>query len=309
MIRLGLCCLFSEEPIRFRVTTVKALSSLTQTEQHEKLSSLCRHNAEALQQALRYCAEHHIGAFRVNSRILPCCTHPRVGYHLTDLPEGHAIKNLFLKCGDYVRKHHLRTSFHPDQFVILNSPRPEVVKSSLAELTYQAEVAEWIGADVINLHGGGVYGDKTTALQALRRTIDLLPPAIRSRLTLENDDRSYTPADLLPVCRDMGVPLVYDVHHHRCLPDGGSIRKTTQMALSSWEKREPHFHLSSPLTAWTKSGNHRPHHDYIDVADFPDEWRNLSLTVDIEAKAKELAIARLRKDLIRRDWSLWPAHD
>ncbi len=309
MIRLGLCCLFAEEPIRFRVTTVKALSRLSKTEQGEKLSGLCRHNAEALQQALQYCVGHQIGAFRVNSRILPCCTHPEVGYRLTDLPEGRAIKDIFLKCGEYAKKHNLRTSFHPDQFVVLNSPRPEVVESSLSELNYQAEVAEWIGAEVINLHGGGVYGDKATALQSLRRTIDRLPPAIRSRLTLENDDRSYTPTDLFPVCRDMGLPLVYDVHHHRCLPDGCTIGEATQMALSCWGKREPHFHISSPLIAWTKNGNHRPHHDYIDATDFPKEWRDLALTVDIEAKAKELAIARLRKDLRRRGWSLWPSPD
>jgi len=39
------------------------------------------------------------------------------------------------------------------------------------------------------------------------------------------------------------------------------------------------------------------HHDYIDAADMPACWRGLEITVEVEAKAKELAVARLMKDL------------
>jgi UV DNA damage endonuclease len=119
-------------------------------------------------------------------------------------------------------------------------------------------------------------------------------------LTLENDDRVYTPADLLPVCRQAGVALVYDVHHHRCLADGKSVPQTTQAVLSTWN-REPLFHLSSPVNGWEK-GPCRPHHDFIDPVDFPDCWRDLAITVDVEAKAKELAVLKLRQEL--RSWGL-----
>ena len=78
------------------------------------------------------------------------------------------------------------------------------------------EVAEWIGADVVNVHGGGAYGDKQKALARFARNLDRLSDEARNRLTVENDDRTYTPADLLPLCRAEGIPLVYDVHHHRC---------------------------------------------------------------------------------------------
>ena len=118
---------------------------------------------------------------------------------------------------------------------------------------------------------------------------------IRSLLTLENDDRVYTPADLLPVCRDTGLPLVYDVHHHRCLPDGMTVEKATTLALETW-RREPLFHLSSPLGGWG-GGDARKHHDYIDPGDFPECWRNLNITVEVEAKAKELAVLRLKKTI------------
>ena len=126
----------------------------------------------------------------------------------------------------------MRTCFHPDQFVVLNSPRPDVVEASVRELEYQAEVAEWVGADVLNVHGGGAYGDKPKALDDFARNLGLLSDRVRSRLTVENDDKSYTPADLLPLCRAEGLPLVYDVHHHRCLGDGLTVDEATAEAVA-----------------------------------------------------------------------------
>lgn len=294
-LRLGLCCTFLHEPIKFHTTTATALQRLPRPEQLTRLADLCRSNAEALLAALRFCASHGIGAFRINSQILPLKTHPAVGYHLLDLPGGADIIALYQACGRFARSHHLRLSFHPDQFVVLNSPNPLTLANSLAELDYQAEVAEWVGADVINLHGGGAYGDKASALSVLRRNIDLLPAPVRSRLTLENDDRVYTPSDLLPVCADSGVPLVYDVHHHRCLPDGHSVAEITERARRTWAT-EPLFHLSSPLAGWDGPRPER-HHDYVDVADFPLEWLGWPRTVEVEAKAKELAVLKLMGDL------------
>ena len=181
--------------------------------------------------------------------------------------------------------------------MVLNSPNPRTLEHSLAELAYQAEVAEWVGADTVNIHGGGAYGDKVGALRTLRQGIERLPAPVRSRLTLENDDKVYTPADLLPVCADTGVPLVYDVHHHRCLPDGLSVAEATERARATW-RSEPLFHLSSPLEGWDGPKPER-HHDYINVADFPREWLGWPLTVEVEAKAKELAVARLRAEVGR----------
>jgi UV DNA damage endonuclease len=296
-LRLGLCCQFAGEPIKFRTTTATAMLRLGRRERLARLAELCQHNASALMASLEFCARHGIGAFRVNSQILPLKTHPTAGYDVNELPGGAAIVESFRGCGAFARAHDLRLSFHPDQFVVLNSPNPQTLAHSLAELDYQAEVAEWVGADTINLHGGGAYGDKTSALQALRANINRLPVPVRSRLTLENDDKVYTPSELLPVCADTGVPLVYDVHHHRCLPDGLSIEAATERARATWN-REPLFHISSPIEGWRGPKPER-HHDYIDAADFPKAWLGWPLTVEVEAKAKELAVARLLADLAR----------
>jgi UV DNA damage endonuclease len=106
---------------------------------------------------------------------------------------------------------------------------------------------------------------------------------------LENDDRSFTPQDLLPLCRRLRIPLVYDVHHHRCLPDGLSVEEATREAMATWRGREPHFHISSPRTGW-KSADPRPHADYLDPRDLPRAWLTVPMTVDVEAKAKERAV-------------------
>lgn len=260
-----------------------------------KLSRLCLANAESLRIALQFCSENGIGCFRIMSQILPLKTHPTCGYEMDELHDGDEIVCRFKACGQFVKKHRLRTCFHPDQFVVLNSPRPDVVKSSVREIEYHAEIAEWVGADVVNIHGGGGYGDKRRALGDFVRNLGLLSSRARKRLTVENDDTIFTPTDLLPICQAAGIPLVYDVHHHRCNPDGLSIEQATKKTIATWE-REPLFHISSPLNGWDGPKPVR-HHDFIDVNDFPSCWRNTTITVEVEAKAKELAVLKLRDEL------------
>lgn len=292
-LRLGLCCQFALEPIKFRTTTATAMLRLNKRERLARLAELSLGNADALLASLQFCASHGIGAFRINSQILPVKTHPTAGYDVAELPGSRDIIARFKECGAFAHAYNVRLSFHPDQFVVLNSPSPRTLAHSLAELNYQSEVAEWVGADTLNIHGGGAYGDKASALRALKKNIERLLKPVRSRLTLENDDKVYTPADLLPVCMDTGVPLVYDVHHHRCLPDALTVEQATAAARATWD-REPLFHISSPLAGWRGPKPER-HHDYINPKDFPAVWRGWPLTVEVEAKAKELAVARLRR--------------
>ncbi|QDU30327.1 UV DNA damage endonuclease [Anatilimnocola aggregata] len=297
-MRLGLCCQFANEPIKFKITTALACKKLSREARLAKISALCVNNAQSLEQAILYCENHHIGAFRVLSQLWPLKTHPECGYQLAELPEVEQIVAQLLKCRELARQSHVRLSFHPDQYVVLNSPRDEVVASSLAELEYQSEAAELIGADVVNIHGGGAYGDKPDALARFRQNLQRLSPRARALITLENDDKIYSPADLLPICEAEQIPLCYDVHHHRCLRDELSVEEATTSAIQTWaadrqQAREPLFHISSPLNGW-----HNPqpqlHHDYIDPADVPSTWLHLPIAVDIEAKAKELAINKLQ---------------
>ena len=294
-LRLGLCCQFVAQPVKFRTTTVTALTRLPRREQLQRLAELVAANASSLLAALEFCAANGIGSFRILSSILPIKTHPTAGYRVEELPGADALVAQFQRCGEFARAHDIRTGFHPDQFVVLNSPDAEIVRRSVADIEAQSEIAEWTNADTVNIHGGGGYGDKTSALQRFQRNLDLLSPRARTRLTVENDDKTFTPSDLLPVCRATGVPLVYDAHHHRCCPDGLSVEEATAAARTTWN-REPLFHISSPIEGWSGPKPER-HHDYISAADFPKAWLGWPLTVEVEAKAKELAVKKLAADL------------
>ncbi len=308
MIRLGLCCIFHDEPIRFRQTTAASLKKMPRREQLQKLSSICLENVLSLSKALEWVIANEVGAFRVLSPLFPRITHPDVGYHLSDLPDHWAIKAQCEKIRACRHEFDIRLSLHPDQFNVLSSPHSEVVKNTIMELEYQGMLAESIGADVINIHGGGVYGDKALALGRLKDNFAFLSARVQSRLTLENDDRSYSPADLIPACDDMGIPFVYDVHHHRCLPDELSIRNATTECLRGWKKvgREPFFHISTSRNGYD-STKPQAHSDYINVEDFPQEWFDLDATVDVEAKAKELAVLQFKKELrLLPEITVWP---
>ena len=232
------------------------------------------------------------------SPLFPRMTHPEVGYRMEQLPDGDRILATLETCRRFALDRQIRLSFHPDQFVVLSSPHPQVIANSMQELEYQGWLAEVVGADVINIHVGGVYGDKHAALQRFGEVYHRLSDAVKSRLTLENDDVSYTPEDLLPFCRQHGIALVYDVHHHRCNPDRLTIEEATDQAGATWDAlgREQFCHISSPKAGW-ESTTPRPHADYIDIHDLPACWLGRQMTVDVEAKAKELAVIRLMKDL------------
>ena len=113
MIRLGLCCMVRDQPIKFVTTTATAIGKMKRPDALKKLSRLCLDNADALLASLQYCADNGIGCFRINSQILPIRTHPTWGYDVTDLPEGNEIILRFKACGTFVKKHKLRTCFTP----------------------------------------------------------------------------------------------------------------------------------------------------------------------------------------------------
>ena len=119
-MRLGLCCIFRDQPIKFRTTTATAIKRLSRDEGRKKLADLCAANAAALMEALQFCSANGIGCFRVNSQILPLKTHPEVGYDLAELPGGRQIVEPVSEMREaFAKAAGLRTTFHPDQFVVL----------------------------------------------------------------------------------------------------------------------------------------------------------------------------------------------
>ena len=233
-MRLGLCCLFHDQPIQFRQTTAKALKRLGRRSQLVRLSQLCLANVQSLKTALQWLESKHIGTFRVLSPLFPRYTHPEVAYHIEELPDAEILFNELVAIKNFRKKHDIRLSLHPDQFNVLSSPHEHVIANTLRELEYQGYLAELIGAEVINIHAGGGYGNKNKALDRFKNSFGQLSDRVKSRLAIENDDTTYSPKDLLPLCRSISRPLVYDVHHHRCLPDSLSVEDATEQCIQSW---------------------------------------------------------------------------
>jgi UV DNA damage endonuclease len=299
MVRLGLCCTFLEEPIKFRTTTARYTSSLPTRQRRLFLNELALHNARTLADAIAWCSEHGIGAFRVLSGLLPLYTHPDVGWRLADAT-GRGVREALEAAGEAGRRAGVRLSFHPDQFVVPGSLTRATVTASLRELEYMAEVGTLIGAEQMTIHGGGAQGGKQAALERLASGLAELSPRARNLVVLENDDRVYTVEDLLPICERLAIPLVYDVHHHRCNPDRLGVERATELAAATWRGREPWVHLSSPAAGW-RASDPRPHAEYIEPRDVPAYWLDRTLTIDVEAKAKERAVLALARWLGGRD--------
>lgn len=290
--RWGLCCQFLDSPIRFRQATHRYCSTLGASESRKYLSEIVLSNAQALIDAIQRCSALRIGAFRITSQFMPLATHPVSGYHPEALPDWSSISEKLVEASSLAKRNDVRLSFHPDQFVVLNSESERVVDASIAEMEHQSMVARLVGAQALTLHGGGMTGGAAAAIERLERGVDKLSANARAFLALENDDRSFSPGDLLPFCERSGIPFIYDVHHHRCNPDAISIAEATTRSVATWREREPWTHISSPKSGW-ESPNPRLHADFIDPRDVPLEWFGKRMTIDVEAKQKERAVTAI----------------
>ena len=288
-IRWGLCCQFLDSPIKFRSATHRYCATLPGAARSHYLSDVVLANAHSLVEAIERCSTLGIGAFRVTSQLLPLATHPISGYSIENLPDAQPILDTLTSARDLAKAKDIRLSFHPDQFVVLNSESEAVVESSLREMSHQGEIAKLIGAEALTLHAGGAVGGSKEALSRLAKSLDRLTPTARELLALENDDRSFSPADLIPFCENNGIPFVYDVHHHRCRKDDMTVAEASERGAATWKGREPWMHISSPRDGWN-SANPRSHADFIDPQDVPKEWIGKRMTVDVEAKSKERAV-------------------
>jgi UV DNA damage endonuclease len=206
---------------------------------------------------------------------------------------------------------------------VLNSEDERVVKRAVVELDVQAEMLDAMGLgpeSVVVLHVGGGAGGKEAATERFARGFDLLSDAAKHRLAIENDDRTFSLLDVLSLAERIDRPVVWDILHHHCHdPKGLSDREALEMALSTWcEKVKPKIHFSSPRLDSSerkvKRGRRvertvvlpqmRAHADLIDPLSFELFLRHTATGLDfdvmLEAKAKDLALTRLREQLSAR---------
>jgi len=261
----------------------------------ERLVETVAQNLDCLEAVLRWNAAQGIGFFRITSDLGPFASHPVCIYDWADRFRGR-----FRLLGRLIRQQRMRISMHPDQFVLLNAQDEKIVESSVRELAYHAQVLDLMelpASAKLQIHGGGVYGDKPASIgRFVERYRSLLDP-IRRRLVVENDDRCYTVADCLEVNRLTGVPVLFDVFHHRVNSSGESVREALRRCAATWRKCDglPMVDYSSQEPG-QRCGRHAEHIDGRDFRRFLTAARGIGCDVMLEVKDKEqsaLAATRL----------------
>jgi UV DNA damage endonuclease len=280
-----------------------------------------RWSIEALHGVLDYLERQRIGMYRMTASLAPYATHP-------DLPQFHgqlreAAADLEA-LGERVAAQGLRLSTHPGQYVVLNSEDEGVRAAAIRDLELQAELMERMGLGpeaVVVLHVGGAAGGFEAAMDRFEAGFERLSPRARERLVIENDDRTFALGHVLELHERTGLRVVWDILHHHCNdPDGVGDRDALERALATWPAGvTPKIHFSSPKTAMEERRKRvgrrverswvlpqlRAHADVIDPIAFEHFLRETAagvrdFDVMLEAKAKDLALLRLRDQLQTR---------
>ena len=280
------------------VTFANYKKILSEEKRIEKLKTVTLSNLNDLQEILRYNIKSNIHFYRITSALVPLVTHPEVGYW------GHReiFKKDFEYIGRIIKESNMRIDTHPDEFNVINSNNPKVVENTLINLTRQVEWFEDMNykEGKMVIHIGGATGGKEAALERFIENFNKFPEGIKSRLIIENDDKTYTAKETLELCKILNIPMVLDVHHHNCNNNGENIEDMLENIFNTWnnEKLPPKLHFSSP-----KDGEiDRKHADFInpyDFINFLESAKKINRDFDmmLECKEKDVALFKLVQDI------------
>ncbi len=294
-MRLGYACInLTLSKQKDKVTTNRGMVKNTFLKRGlEYAGELSLLNVKDLYKILKWNVKHGITFFRVSSDIFPWSSN----YNLYDLPQFKEIKDVLSVIGKYVKKYKIRLTSHPGPYNVLVSPKKSVVDNTITDLNMHAQLFNLLDLEKspfnkINIHCNGVYGDKKKAMDRFCSNFRNLSLDIRSRLTIENDDKPsmYSVKDLMYIHEKTGIPIVFDYHHHHFCTGGLSEKEALQLSISTWPKNiTPVVHYSESKSKNENDSAIKPqaHSDYIN--NLPDTY-GYNVDVMIEAKAKELSL-------------------
>jgi UV DNA damage endonuclease len=269
-----------------------------------KLERIAISNLENCLRLLKHNVANEIHFFRLSSRLIPLANHEE----LLDWKYMRALAEPLANIKAYLEEHPMRVDFHPDHFVLLNTTKVDTLNNSIKTLNMHVALLKGMGISPEHrcvLHVGGAYDDKEKALEQFIHNWALVPQTIQSSIMLENDDTTFTLSDTLYLCEKLGIPLVFDLHHHEANHgEGEDWLKNWERVLGTWEhsKLPLKMHISSPKS----EKDFRAHADFIDAQAIEEFCRKIKGTVDeiycmIEAKQKDAALFQLVKDLKERN--------
>jgi UV DNA damage endonuclease len=297
MTNYGYCCInltLGEKDIKIGRGMIKRTF---QQKGIEYASQLAEENVRDMIEIIKWNHKNGFKLYRMSSSMFPWLSE----YEFEDMPNWQTIKNLLKGAGALIKKYDQRVTFHPGPFNILPSPKPEVVENTIKELRQHGELMDLMDLPrnhhaAINIHVGGTYGDKPATIKRFIENFQLLPESVKSRLVLENDDKpaQYGVEDLYQIWQACGTPITFDYHHHRCYNDPMSEHKALKLAAETWPAgiRQLCHYSSAKKLHEDASVIMRAHADYVYE---PIEDYGMDLDIEIEAKAKELAVQQYLK--------------
>lgn len=254
-----------------------------------QIYEIWEHNANELLSIVKRCNNEGIKSFRVSSNLFPL-----YDSLTTELHSNKPIKYILQEVGKYALNNNMRLTCHPDQFVVISSNKSDVIEKSFRMLDHHAWIFDQMELPLspyyaINIHGG-TRGNSHYLVESIRK----LNPNVKNRLTLENDERSYSVKDLFSVYEQTEVPIVFDSHHHTFNDVGLSIEEGLNLAIKSWGGIKPLTHLSNtePTAINGSFTERRKHSNYVHYV--PEcqlqANNNDQIDIDLEFKMKNLAL-------------------
>ncbi|MEH6939134.1 UV DNA damage repair endonuclease UvsE [Bacillus sp. JJ664] len=264
-----------------------------------KLELISKTNINNCLRLLKHNKAHNISFFRLSSKLIPLANHEE----LKDWNFMKPLKEELNQLGEFALKNKLRIDFHPDHFVILNSVDEDLLKSSIKTLKMHYQLLKAMKINPEHrcvLHVGGGYDDKEKSLEQLVENFGSVPSPIQKMLMFENDDTTFTFEETLFACEKLGVPIVFDYHHHLVNHVNELWTENWDRAVNTWSVSElpMKMHISSPRD----EKDIRAHADYVDSSmflTFLNEIYGSVKQIDcmIEAKQKDNALFKLMEEL------------
>ena len=262
-----------------------------------RLIQTLKTNLMHLDQILRYNVKNNFLFFRISSDLVPFASHP-----ICKLNWYRTFQSEFEEIGNFINKHNIRVSMHPDQFVILNSSNTKIIENSINELKYHCNILDAMCLDEtakVQIHVGGVYKNKQEAIDRFVRIFNgisrFVDGSIKKRLVIENDDRLYSLMDCISINQETGIPIVFDVFHHELLNNDEPVRVALQKAMSTWKMSSNGFPIvdyssQNKVNREENKGRRGRHTETIDLILFKrflKETQNLNFDIMLEIKDKE----------------------
>ncbi len=261
-------------------------------------SELALNNVLDLEKIIQWNEDHDIKFYRMSSDIFPWSSE----YDLEQLPDFDEIAASLQRSGNLARDYGQRLTTHPGPFNKLTSPNERVVLNTITDLENHARVFDLMDLPQspyakINIHVGAHYNNKPMAVDNFCRNFERLSHSVQSRLTVENDDKAslYSTKELYDgVYERIGIPIVFDYHHHKFCDGGQDEEEALLTACMTWGDIKPVVHYSQSRSVEHDNPKIRAnaHSDSYWTA---IDTYGLDLDVMLECKHKEIGLFKMRE--------------